>query len=187
MADAFLPAHMVVTGVGVPSVCSRHGEPVAKRRKTTFQSRPPPWSYLLILVGVLVFVIVAAVLRKQLAASGWPFCARCVDERRNRLLAGAALMLSAVLATTVAVVLANDISAWLALFSLVAALAGLFFFAAAAPAALARAEVTQDGTALKLRRVSPGFVASLPAVPPPPPGWGPSAQWPLPPPLAPRW
>src|SRR3954468_12509908 len=81
--DVRIPAQFVATGWGTPTVCTRHGEPAVEQKRVTFISRNPGWSYLLLLVGVIVFVIVAAVIRKTVVAESWPFCARCAEERKR--------------------------------------------------------------------------------------------------------
>lgn len=64
----------------------------------TFSSRAPGWSYLLILVGILLFVIVAIAMRKTVVAPRWPFCARCQELRSRRRKTGLGLLGGAVAA-----------------------------------------------------------------------------------------
>ena len=78
-----IPANWVAAGHGVPDVCSRHGEPAVDRRRVRFISRPPQWAYILIIFGAIVFVIVAAAMRKTVWAPAWPFCARCREYRKR--------------------------------------------------------------------------------------------------------
>jgi hypothetical protein len=91
-----IPAGWAAAGYGVPDVCARHGEPAVQRRKVSFSTRPPGWSYVLILVGVLLFVIVAVAMRKTVVAPAWPFCARCTELRSRRLKTGLGLLGAAV-------------------------------------------------------------------------------------------
>jgi hypothetical protein len=93
-----IPAGWAAAGYGLPDVCVRHGEPAVERRKVSFSSRPPAWSYFLILVGVLLFVIVALAMRKTVVAPAWPFCARCKELRSRRLKTGLGLLGAAVAA-----------------------------------------------------------------------------------------
>ena len=80
----FLPLMAVVSGVA-PDRCCRHGQRAAASRKVTFQSRLPWWSYLTIFAGLLVFVVVAVVIRKSAKSPAWPFCRTCLEERRRNL------------------------------------------------------------------------------------------------------
>jgi len=79
--DVSIPAPLVASGQGLPSVCGRHGEPADRHRRVVFRSTPPPWTYLLILLGVVLFAIVATVLEKRVKAPAWPFCPRCGSLR----------------------------------------------------------------------------------------------------------
>jgi hypothetical protein len=93
-----VPAQFVATGWGTPTVCTRHGEPAVEQKRVTFISRNPGWSYILLLVGVIVFVIVAAAIRKTVTAEAWPFCARCNEERKRGLTVGLGLVAAGVVA-----------------------------------------------------------------------------------------
>src|SRR5690242_10547208 len=96
----------------MPDVCARHGEPAVERRKVSFSTRPPAWSYVLILVGVLLFLIVAFAMRKTVVVPAWPFCARCRELRSRRLKTGLGLLSAAVAAligsTVVAATVPSD-------------------------------------------------------------------------------
>src|SRR5690349_25152485 len=93
----------------MPDVCARHGEPAVERRKVSFSTRPPAWSYVLILVGVLRFLIVAFAMRKTVVVPSWPFCARCRELRSRRLKTGLGLLSSAVAALTGSTVAAGTV------------------------------------------------------------------------------
>lgn len=170
MADIFLPTHMVVSGVGVPSVCTRHGDPAVDRPKTIFQSRPPAWSYLLILIGALPFVVVVMVLRKTVTAPGWPLCARCRGRRRALRLVAGALFLLTVLSFAVALTSSgNNALVGATIFvGFVTFLASVVALNLAAEGVLVRGAVTHDGHSVRLRNVSPAFARALPPAPPQP-------------------
>src|SRR5262249_37873116 len=95
---ATIPAGWVEAGYGVPDVCARHGEPAAERPGLGIISRPPQWSYILILLGFLIFLIVVLAMRRKVTAPAWPFCAQCVQRRKRFLLVGWPLFLIGVAA-----------------------------------------------------------------------------------------
>lgn len=103
-----IPAQFVATGWGTPTVCTRHGEPAAERRRVTFVSRNPGWSYVLLLAGVIVFIIVASAIRKTVTTAAWPFCARCSEERKRSLTIGLGIMAAGVVAIALVAVLPDD-------------------------------------------------------------------------------
>jgi hypothetical protein len=63
-----IPAPLVVSDQGLPRVCVRHGEPADRHKRVLFRSKTPGWTYLLIVLGVIVFAIVAAVMQKRVKA-----------------------------------------------------------------------------------------------------------------------
>ncbi len=177
--DLFLPAELVHSGADLPPVCTRHGQPAVLRRRAAFQSRTPGWTYALLLVGVLPFAIVSMALRKQLACPAWPLCAQCSEKIKITKRISLGLIVATFAALAGAIALAGHSSTSVALLLLLAFMlfvASLVAFTLAGPGWIARAEVTRDGSALRLREVSPGFVAALPATPPP--TWAPTPDSP---------
>src|SRR6185436_15165607 len=85
---AHIPSHWVAVGYGVPEVCTRHGQPAVERKKVTVVSRPPGWSYALLLARAIPFAIVATAVRKTVKAPVWPFCPECKRIRTRNLLIG---------------------------------------------------------------------------------------------------
>jgi hypothetical protein len=79
-----IPAAVVAAGQ-VPQVCGRHGEPAVTTKKFKVVSKPPAWTAVLILLGVLPYMIVVLALRKTAMASAWPWCAACVSLRKKLL------------------------------------------------------------------------------------------------------
>jgi hypothetical protein len=106
--DVRIPAQFVATGWGTPTVCTRHGEPAVEQKRVTFISRNPGWSYLLLLAGVIVFVIVASAIRKTVATPAWPFCAKCNEERKRGLTVGLGIVAAGVVAVALVGVLPSD-------------------------------------------------------------------------------
>jgi hypothetical protein len=167
----YLPAHMVLTPGILPDLCARHARLAARQRKMTFSSRPPRWIYIFALLGVVPLLIAALVVRKTLVAPSWSFCDECLARRRK--LGFSALGVIAVVAATGFV---DD-----TLFAVGLAIGCLVvpvLFGLRSWSALAAADVTREGQALRLRKPGPGYVDHLP--PPPPSGpiapqYGPTA------------
>lgn len=82
--DSVVVAATAVAGGLAPQVCVPHGR-TGSTAKVTFQSRTPWWVWLTVLVGLLVALILALVLRKTVIAPAWPVCDECRRERRQRL------------------------------------------------------------------------------------------------------
>lgn len=181
--DLFLPAAMVTSGAGIPAaLCSRHGDPAVRGRRVTFISRPPGWSYVLLLAGALPYLLVAMALRKTLVAPRWPYCYRCNNRIRFSRLGALVLILAAIGTIAATITLGRDhpdIGLWGVLLFGLLFIASLVVLVSSDPTRVARAEVTRDGFALRLREVAPGFVGALPSTPPlagppmPPESWAP--------------
>ena len=99
---AVVPA-VYVTGGWVPDTCTRHDRPAAGTRKVTFVSKTPAWTYLLLLLGILMFVIVASVMSKKATSPAWPLCEDCLATRRRNM----ALVWIGILGIVPLLVLAN--------------------------------------------------------------------------------
>ena len=83
--DSVMVESRAVAGGLAPQACVPHGR-TGSTAKVTFQSRTPWWVWLTVLVGLLVALILALVLRKTVIAPAWPVCDECRRERRQRLL-----------------------------------------------------------------------------------------------------
>ncbi len=81
MATVQVPAHWLAQNY-LPPICARHGGPATSAVTRKFSTRPPGWSYVLILIGVLVFVIVVMALQYSLSTA-LPACAECRQDRRR--------------------------------------------------------------------------------------------------------
>jgi len=167
-SDLYLPAAMVTSGGGIPAVCSRHGDPAVRGRRVQFISRPPGWAYLLLLAGALPFLVVGMVTRKTLAAPRWPFCNSCNNRIRRSRLGALALLLACIAAIAATIWFGGQdpslVAVGLILFLLLF-LATLLVLISSDPTRVARAVVTRDGYALRVREVAPAFVAALPSTP----------------------
>jgi len=157
-----LPVSWVDSGYGIPSCCVLHGNPAATTKKVQFISRPPAWSYLLIVAGVLLFVIVAIVLRKSATSQAWPFCAECQQHRTKRLAIGWGLMLVGLLLFVAAAVVASnaEVGAVVAsglLLAPVVAIVGLSLVARSGWFATAGGIVSGDGAWLQFAKAHPNF------------------------------
>jgi hypothetical protein len=156
-----IPAQLVVSGQGMPRVCVRHGEPADRHKRVVFRSRPPSWTYLLIVLGVILFAIVATVLQKRVKAPAWPFCPRCAALRTRRLLVGVGLMVLGVVAVLVlsgTLPPGSTYGPLVVLAFVVMLLVGLFFIAQSGWAAIASAITSRDGAAVEIRRAAERFV-----------------------------
>lgn len=188
MNEVRLPATWVAGGYGVPGVCTAHGEAAVVNRRIGIVSRPPAWTYLLLLAAVIVFAIVAAVLRKSITAPTWPFCARCRRTRTLRLVGGFGLLALCVVAFVLAFAMAathttadssdfrTTVTAVGLLVAFLAFLAGVILAGRGAYPAIARTRLTGDGQWVRVPRAHPEFArrvaAAVPApAPPPPPYW----------------
>lgn len=90
-----IPASYVSSGWGTPTVCARHGEPAVTHERTRFVSRLAPYSYLLLLlglVGLVILAIVAATTRDTVKAGAWPYCVRCQQRHVTVVSIGAGLL-----------------------------------------------------------------------------------------------
>jgi hypothetical protein len=76
---------MALPTVPLPAVCVKCGAPAdGKPVEKTFYWHPP-WVYVLIFLGLLIYVIVALVMRKQMRVRV-PFCRQHAERRRGMLI-----------------------------------------------------------------------------------------------------
>ncbi|MEP6667239.1 MAG: hypothetical protein ABJA81_12400 [Nocardioidaceae bacterium] len=115
MAEVQVPATWVAQNY-FPPICARHGKPATSVKSRAFNTRTPGWCYVLILVAVLVFVIVAMSMRKTVKGQ-LPACADCSRDRRRffaNMVAGCvgsiALITSAVAVTSGALVIVGFVA-----------------------------------------------------------------------------
>ena len=78
-----LSAARLRSAATLPGLCALHGRDATHRVTARFVSGPEPWSYVLLLVGGLPFVIMYLVLRRTLVAPAWPVCDACLGRMRT--------------------------------------------------------------------------------------------------------
>ncbi|GAA2860354.1 hypothetical protein Acy02nite_56560 [Actinoplanes cyaneus] len=154
-----IPSGLVQNGTGIPQVCTRHGEAASVGKPVKFWSKPPIWSYFLIILGALPFLIVTLILRKEVRAQAWPFCPQCEKTHKNRLITGIALIALLPLSFVVASG-AGDTGALLTLLGLVAAFAGLLVLARGAYRMLPGGFASRDGSTVDFPKAHPQFVTA---------------------------
>ncbi|WBB75614.1 hypothetical protein O7602_08960 [Micromonospora sp. WMMD1128] len=139
---------------GAPSACVRHAAPATRRKSVLFRSTPPTWSFLLILLGVLPFAIVATITQKRITMPNWPFCHACKRLRLRRLLDGigvALLGFIAVISFSATMPPSSNLTAVVVTLSFAGLLAGVAFASTSGWATIAAAKLSSDGTSLRLR------------------------------------
>ena len=160
-----IPAPLIVQGQYLPTVCARHGEPADRHKRVVFRSRIPGWTYVLLLIAVIVFIIVALAVQKRVQAPAWPFCPKCASRRRRGLLIGFVLLVLGIVGLFLGASAPADASwaGWVAFASAVIASAGLIFVARSNWAMAASGIATRDGTAVDVLRPAPEFAESIAA------------------------
>lgn len=161
-----IPTPLVTATNGAFQICARHGEQAAKHQRTVFRSYTPGWVYLLFLVGVLPFVIVAFVLQKRIKAPAWPFCRQCFRLRNRRLLAGAGVVVLAILGVIGFSVVLQDSSYGLliVLVFVLLLIIGLALLGSAGRSGIASGQASRDGATVRIRRPHPRFAEHVAAV-----------------------
>lgn len=177
----YLPAQMVTSGWGVPPLCVRDGRPAVARRRITFVSRTPAWVYLTLLVGWLVTLILLLMLQKRVKAPGWPVCADCMSQRRQRLTVMWLLLVGGpVLAVVLAGVLGsspgNDgsVASVLLVGCLGAPIGAAVVGSTGSWSEMFKAAVDPTGASVNFREPAPAFVRSLPGMSTPAPAPAPA-------------
>ncbi|GLW35100.1 hypothetical protein [Actinoplanes regularis] len=157
-----IPSGLVHNGAGIPDLCSRHGESASVRKPVKFWSKPPAWSYLLIIIGALPFLIVTLILRKEVQAQAWPFCPQCVTLRKNRMIIGISLMALLPLSFVLAGV-AGDSGPVLVMLAFFLAIAGLLVVSRGTYRILPWGFASGDGSTVDFPKAHPNFVAAAQA------------------------
>jgi hypothetical protein len=142
-------------------VCTRHGQPATRFDRVLFRSRPPYWSYLLLLSGIIPFLIVVVIFQRRIHSPGWPFCRDCGRLRLVRILGGAGLVLLAIVSVIgFAAAAPESDAAAVAGFTLFAVLlvGGLTLISVAGRPAVARGYALPDGAAVRIKNPDRRFV-----------------------------
>ncbi|WP_027346878.1 hypothetical protein [Hamadaea tsunoensis] len=163
----FFPTWLVTSGLGMPPVCAPHGAPGPVGVKAKIESSPPKWTYLLLLLGALPYIIVAAAMTKRVQAPLWPVCPQCTKQAQTLKLIGtlSLLMVPASCAGPSILAKGADLGAVVGWLSFVLAVA--FFIGGAAsfwfadPARVARAWLTNDGAYIQVKRPAPAFCQAV--------------------------
>lgn len=99
MAKVQVPAHWVAANY-LPPICARHGVPATSFSQRKFYTKAPAWTYVFILIGLLIFAIITLAIRTTVPCR-LPTCGQCSVDRR-RFIAG---VLSIWVATIAVIVL----------------------------------------------------------------------------------
>lgn len=86
---------IVSRGAELPPFCVKCGRPAEADRLTKRFSWHPQWVYFFILIGVLIYVILAAVLSKRMTVQ-LPFCKSHLEKYRTLRIAAPALLLGSI-------------------------------------------------------------------------------------------
>jgi len=89
--DLLIASHSAV----LPAFCVKCGRPAQPKLMRRMSSWHQPWLYFLILVGVLIYAIVALILRKSMTLH-LPLCARHLEKYRALKFAYAVLLLGCI-------------------------------------------------------------------------------------------
>lgn len=87
-----IPASWAVEGYGVPDVCARHGRSAVAVGRVDIVVHPL-WTWLFLFIGVITFFLVRLFTGKKLVLPEWPFCDRCLRQRKRVLIVSAVLVL----------------------------------------------------------------------------------------------
>jgi hypothetical protein len=156
-----IPSVQVTAARDLPQVCARHGRPADQMKSLRFASRPPVWTYALIPLGLLFFLIAVVVMRTDVWAPKWPWCSRCGRLRVVRLLAGLTLFAGA-FAILPSVADQRETATTVVTAVLVLALAlGSVLLARSYASAIVGAHVTRDSQSVRIPRAHVRFAAQV--------------------------
>ncbi|MCE7973934.1 MAG: hypothetical protein DYG92_06340 [Leptolyngbya sp. PLA1] len=120
---------LVPAGLALPDVCVKCASPAAGRRRTVKLLWHEQWIYLLILVAVIVYAVVATIMNKKTTLD-IGYCARCQARRRTHLLIAWLIVLAGVGGVVAAIALEDGAYAAV---GCVAIFAGLIWAIVATP------------------------------------------------------
>jgi hypothetical protein len=159
-----VPAHFVSSGWGTPTVCVKHGEAAVERKNVRFISPPPGWSYVLVLAGVVVAVIVMLAIRKTVEAKDWPFCEHCRQDRRKGLIIGLGIVAAGVAGLVPAFSIPGDGGALLTLLCVLVLVAGyILSIRGGSRVLLGGGRVIDGGQTVQFRKAHEAFAAQATA------------------------
>ncbi|WP_157437466.1 hypothetical protein [Actinoplanes subtropicus] len=143
-------------------MCARHGEPAVARKRVKFGSGVSPWSYLLVLLGVVGLVILAVLIganRKRAVATAWPFCRRCLGRHATMLYSGAGLIVGGGALGVVSASISEEAISPGLLWGILILIAGAIMLAQSGWSVVAGGRVIDDGQTVEFRRAHDAFVA----------------------------
>ena len=151
---------VVRRGAGLPAICVKCGQPATSEPLTSNYTWHTPWLYLVILLGVLIYVILALIVRKKFELSV-PLCQAHREQQQRRKLVGLGLFIGPIVA---AIFLSGYIpegyGVWWALAIVITSLSGAFYFDSAI---VLRPAYIGDHEA-HFKRAGEPFLSQLPAV-----------------------
>jgi hypothetical protein len=155
MAKVQVPAHWVGQSY-LPPICARHGSPATSFRQAKFYTKAPPWTYVFILIGLLIFVIVTLAIRTTVPCR-LPTCSQCSVDRRRFIAGVLSMWLATALAIGLGIQIGSDalvILGFLAIvFDLIACFTGDYFRVGG--------HVSQDRAWVNLKGVHDNFAAAI--------------------------
>lgn len=147
---------LVPSGLPFPDVCVKCAGPAEGRRRILELRWHEQWIYLLILVALIVYAVVATILNKK-ATLNLGYCARCASRRRMHLLIGWMIVLAGIGGIVLGIALEHGAPAAI---GGLAILAGLIWVIVAAPI-LKPTRIDDWGNAW-VKGVHPDFMAQVP-------------------------
>lgn len=155
-----LPATWVAAGQGLPDICAAHGNPVVIRKQTRIESSPPGWVWALLPLGLLIFFIVRAAMRKAIVAPNWGFCRECIKSQLIRMFTGWALVAGGLILLGVSLATNRTTGPDVLLpIGLVLLIVGYVGVRISAGEVIARARLTRDGWFIEVRDPARNFQA----------------------------
>lgn len=151
---------VVPTGASLPPMCVKCGQPVSGQYLNKNFSWHPSWVYLLILIGLLFYIILALVLRKT-ARVAIPFCHEHRSRRTNMYIIATVLLIAWIPEWIVLAYLNVD-GGWIALATVGMILAGLVVLAVAGSQF---APVFIDASCARFKGAEEPFLMTLPGAP----------------------
>jgi hypothetical protein len=155
-----IPAARVAAG-HLPQVCPKHGHATTETKSVKIISKPPAWTAVLIILGVLPYLIVVMLLRKTVPAPAWPWCEECSAERKTRFSIGFGTLALALLVLVGAVAADNDLTAPLFLVGMLALIVGIVFAGRGGTLPITGAFASKDGQYVEVPKGSDQFSMML--------------------------
>ncbi|MGH9788650.1 MAG: hypothetical protein ACRD4U_08140 [Candidatus Acidiferrales bacterium] len=126
---------VVPRGVSLPPLCVKCGQPASSAVLKKKYYWHTPWLFLLILIGVLIYAIVAIIVRKSFELAV-PLCEEHWQRRRRALWTGGGLLVGSIVAPIFLTGFVRDgYGGWWALFLFAAGVTGIVYLALAPPLA----------------------------------------------------